>query len=117
MALVPLDQVLRLSARAIEAAVEPFGRAVGDVGDDVTGIETLPGRLDPRHDAAGMRPGFGGVADFREVAQHIEIGGRPPGAHFIGLGEDLGIQDRILDRPKTYRTAFRSHQSMASGRP
>ena len=38
--LVQLDQVLRLSACAIQAFVEPLGRAVFEIGDDEADIET-----------------------------------------------------------------------------
>ena len=46
LALVQLDQILRLAARAIEAFVEPFGRAVLEVGDDEADVEAEPRRLD-----------------------------------------------------------------------
>jgi hypothetical protein len=43
---VQLDQVLHLSARAIETVVNPFRRTVGDVRDDEADIEPERCRLD-----------------------------------------------------------------------
>ncbi len=44
LGLVQLDEDLRLSARAIETVVEPFGRAVGKIGDDAADVEAEPSR-------------------------------------------------------------------------
>jgi hypothetical protein len=44
---VQLDQIFRLSAGAVEGLIEPFGRAVIEIGDnDEADVETEPGRLD-----------------------------------------------------------------------
>ena len=95
LALVPLDQILGLTACAVEAVIEPRCGTEFDVGDDVADIETFPRRLDPRHDPAGMRPGFGGIARLDVVAHHIQVGSRTPDAHIVGLGEDLSSQNRV----------------------
>src|SRR5208283_1066962 len=92
LALVPLDQVLGLSACAVDGAIERLRVAARDAGDDVTDIQTLAGRLDARHDAAGMGPGFGGVAGLGGVAHGVEDADRAPGAYLVGLGEDQGVQ-------------------------
>ena len=49
---VELDEVLRLSARAIEVVVKPFRRAMFDVGDDEADVEAQPRRLNARDGAA-----------------------------------------------------------------
>jgi hypothetical protein len=56
--LVELDQVLGLSARAIETVVNPFRRAVLDVGDDEADIETERRRLDAGDCAPRTVPRF-----------------------------------------------------------
>src|SRR5208337_5657941 len=79
----------------VETVIKPRGGTVGDVGNDVANIETFPRRLDPCHDAAEMRPGFGGIASLGVVAHQVEFGGRTPDAHLIGLDEDLSGQNRV----------------------
>src|SRR5512134_2443764 len=46
LALVQLDQILRLAAGAVETFVDVFGRAGFAAGDDVTDVETLRGGFD-----------------------------------------------------------------------
>ena len=53
-------------------------------------------RCHARHDTAGTRPGFGGVAGLGEVAHGVEVADRAPGAHLVGLGEDQGVQGFVL---------------------
>jgi hypothetical protein len=53
---VQLDQVLGLSAGAIETVVNPLGRADAQAGDDVADVEPLLGRLDAGDDAALAMP-------------------------------------------------------------
>jgi hypothetical protein len=85
LALMPLDQVLCLSTRAVETVIEPLGGTIGDVGNDVADVETFSRRLDPCHDAAGMRPRFCTITRHGVVAHHIQIGGRAPDTDVIGL--------------------------------
>ena len=54
-----LDQILGLTARAIEVVVKPFRRAVREIGDDEANVEAEPRRLDARDGAALLVPGFG----------------------------------------------------------
>ena len=56
---VQLDQVLGLTARAIEAVVKPFRRAVREIGDDEADVEAEPRRLDAGDGAPLSVPGFG----------------------------------------------------------
>ena len=63
--LVQLDEVLGLPARAIEGGVNPFRRAVFDVGDDETGVEPERSGFDAGDGASLAAPGFGLVARFR----------------------------------------------------
>ena len=44
--LVQFDQVLGLSARAIQTIVDPLGRAVSEIGDDEADVEAERRRLD-----------------------------------------------------------------------
>ena len=57
-----LDEVLGLPARAIEGGVNPFRRAVFDVGDDETGVEPERSGFDAGDGASLAAPGFGLVA-------------------------------------------------------
>src|SRR3546814_20201842 len=67
MQLVRLDQVLCLTARAVDLLVERLGRA-GQVGDDEAAVGSLGRRLDACHDAALALPGPGGVVEGGEAA-------------------------------------------------
>ena len=53
-----LDQVLRLTTRAIQAVVDPFGGAAFEIGDDEADIEAERRGFDTRDGAplAGPRP-------------------------------------------------------------
>ena len=51
-----LDEIFRLSAGAVEGLVEPFGRAVIEIGDDEVDVETEPGRLDAGDGASLLAP-------------------------------------------------------------
>src|ERR1019366_8181137 len=59
--LVPLDEVLRLAARAIDGLIEIFGRS-RQRGDDVADVEAERRRLDAGDHAALSSPAFGAVA-------------------------------------------------------
>src|SRR5271156_1975589 len=58
-------------------------------------IEAFPRRLDPCHDAAGMRPGFRAIAGLGVVTHPVEVGGRTPDADIVGLVEDLTGKDCV----------------------
>ena len=66
--LVQFNEVLGLSARAIEGAVDPFGRDVFDVGDNEAGVEPERRGFDAGDGAPLAAPGFGLVAGFGVVA-------------------------------------------------
>ena len=65
--LVQLDQVLRLTARAIQAVVDPFRRAVFESCDDETDIEAERRGFDARDGAALAGPGFGLVPGWSRL--------------------------------------------------
>ena len=67
-----LDEIFRLPARAIEGFVEPFGRAVIEIGDDEADVETEPRRLDAGDGASLLVPGAGPVARLGEAAHDVE---------------------------------------------
>ena len=64
-----LDEVLGLPARAIEGVVNPFGRAVFDVGDDEADVEPERRGFDAGDGAPLAVPGLGLVAGLG-VAAH-----------------------------------------------
>ncbi|MGY4317611.1 hypothetical protein ACVWW1_006938 [Bradyrhizobium sp. JR3.5] len=70
LGLVQLDQVLGLSASAIEAVIDPLSRADIQAGDDVADVEPLLGCLDAGDDAALTMPGAGRVAGLGVAANH-----------------------------------------------
>src|SRR5665647_1704657 len=47
LCLMQLDQILGLAARAIQAVVDPFGRADIEAGDDEADVESEHRRLNP----------------------------------------------------------------------
>src|SRR5450432_168173 len=95
LGLVQFDQVLGLSAGAIETVVNPLGRADAQAGDDVTDVEPLFGRLDAGDDAALAMPGPGGMAGLGIAAHHGLVVDRAFGSNRVGglvdlSGERLG---------------------------
>ena len=78
--LVQLDEVLGLPARAIEGVVNPFRRAVFDVGDDEAGVEPERGGFDAGDGAPLAVPGFGLVACFGIAAHDWFVRHRALGA-------------------------------------
>jgi hypothetical protein len=72
LAVAPLDQIFGLPTGTIDTLVEPLGGTVYDAGDDIAGVEPVPGRFDPCHDeATRMGPGFGSIERLGVVAHHI----------------------------------------------
>src|SRR5258705_13504392 len=57
-----LDQILGLAARAIQAVVDPLGRADIEAGDDEADVEAELGRLNTGDRAPFAIPGLGLVA-------------------------------------------------------
>ena len=81
--LVQLNEVLGLPARAMEGGVNPFRRAVFDVGDDETGIEPERSGFDAGDGAPLAAPGFGLVARFGVAAHDGLVRQSALGAHRI----------------------------------
>src|ERR1700677_1611372 len=81
--LVQFNEVLGLSARAIEGVVDPFGRAVFDVGDDEAGVEPERSGFDAGDGAPLAAPGFGLVARFGVAAHDGLVRQSARGAHRI----------------------------------
>ena len=72
-ALVLLDEVLGLAARAVDPLVEAAGLA-GERGDDVARIEAAGRRLQPSHDAALPPPRAGGAIEAGEATHPVRAG-------------------------------------------
>lgn len=68
-----LDEVLRLSACAIEAVVEPLRRAIRKIGDDEANVEPQPRRLDAGDRAALPAPGPSPVARLGVGAHDVSV--------------------------------------------
>ena len=75
--LVQLDQILSLAARAIQAVVDPLGRADIEAGDDEAHVEAERGRLNTGDGAPFAIPGLCLVARLGIAAQNRQVlGGR-----------------------------------------
>ena len=86
-----LNQVLHLSARAIETVVDPFRRSGGDARDDKADVEPKRGRLDAGDGAALAAPGFGSVPRLGVTAHDRLAGQSAFGADRVG---------RLIDLPR-----------------
>src|SRR5215472_654621 len=95
LALVQLDQVLSLATCAVEAVVEPFGATVRQAGHDVTDVETLRGRLDPRGDASIDSPRLRAVARLGVAADRCRIFLGAAHPHIVGDGLDQAAEHVI----------------------
>ena len=73
LALVLLDEVLGLAARAVDPLLEAAGLA-GERGDDVARIEAAGRRLQPGDDTAFPAPRAGGVIEAGEAAHPVGAG-------------------------------------------
>ena len=69
LGLVQLDQVLRLTAGAIDTLIDMLSRSGLDAGDDEADVEALGGGLDAGAGAALFVPGLGAVSGLGEAAQ------------------------------------------------
>ena len=115
--LVQLDQVLGLAARAIEAVVDPFGRAVLEVGDDEADVEAERRGFDAGDGAPLAVPGFGLVARLG-IAAHdspcsrwrARCGRRPPPRRLSSAAASCRAGRRRS------RRRCSSHHAIASGR-
>ena len=71
--LVGLQQVLHAASLAIFSLVEPLRPAVGQVGDDVAGVDPIGSGFDPGNDPALAFPGLGPALEVL-VAAELELG-------------------------------------------
>ena len=92
LGLVQLDEIFRLPARAIEAFVEPFGRAVVEIGDDEADVEPEPRGFDAGDGASFRVPGTGPVAGLGLAAHDILVDERAFRANGVGRLLDLARQ-------------------------
>src|SRR6476619_8590779 len=71
--LMQLDQVFGLAARAIQAVVDPLGRADIEAGDDEADVEAERGRLNTGDGAPFAIPGLCLVAGLGIAAQNRQV--------------------------------------------
>src|SRR6476469_4683512 len=71
--LMQLDQILGLAARAIQAVVDPLGRADIEAGDDETDVEAEHRRLNTGDGASFVIPGLCLVARLGIAAQNSQV--------------------------------------------
>src|ERR1700732_2432793 len=81
MALVRLDEILRLAPRTVDIVVQIL-RCAGEVGDDEAAVGALWPGLDARQHTAGATgllsgPGLRGVVDFAVTAHLLAAVGLP----------------------------------------
>lgn len=91
-----LDQVLGLTAGAVEDVVDMLGGTLTKVGDDEADVEAHRGRLDAGADAAFLLPGFRPVSGFRIAVQHRLVFKGAAGADVVG-----GLLDETLENMDT----------------
>src|ERR1039457_48963 len=84
--LVQLDQILSLAARAIQAVVDPLGRADIEAGDDEADVEAELRRLNTGDGASFAIPGLCLVAGLGIAAQNSQV---PDGASRPDVVGDL----------------------------
>ena len=116
LALVQLDQVLGLAARAVQRLIDPCSRALGDVGDHEADVEAEPGCLDAGDGAALAGPGASpvaglGIAPDYKCQSALKRGSSAycvlTAASCVGLGGDRGQRD----------ADFQSLHDIGAGRP
>ena len=99
-----LDQILGLAARAIQAVVDPLGRADIEAGDDEADVEAAHCRLNAGDGAPFAIPGLGLVAGLGIAAQNRQVLDRASRADVVGdlvgfSGERLGTRqaENVVD--------------------
>src|SRR3954453_17044484 len=90
-----LDQVLGLTAGAVEAVIDPLGAAMGEAGHHVANVQALCRRLDPGCDPALGGPGFGAIPGLGVAAQQRGACSGPAPPHVIRGGLDQATQPVI----------------------
>ena len=112
-----LDQVLGLTARAVEAVVEPFGAAMREAGHHISDIETLHGGLDARGDTPINMPRLRAVARLGVVADRRGVRLGAAHSHIVGDGLDEAAEHVVARKPNTKSMLLASQKSITSGRP
>jgi hypothetical protein len=79
-----------MSACAIEFVLDMFGRAIGDVGDNVADIQSQFRCFDASTDATLDFPRFGSVVRLRVASQHRYLFQCATGADVAGFVFDGG---------------------------
>src|SRR5664280_2453884 len=95
LCLMQLDQILSLAARAIQAVVDPLGRADIEAGDDEADVEAEHRRLNTGDGAPFAIPGLCLVVRLGIAAQNSQVLDGASGADVVGdlvdfFGERLG---------------------------
>jgi hypothetical protein len=85
---VRLDQVLRLSATAIDLLVKRLGQT-RQIGDDEAAVGTLRAGFDAGDDAPFDLPAFGGVAEVVIAADLVALAGEAAQGGILGQRADL----------------------------
>ena len=75
MKFVGLQQILHAAPLAVFALIKPLCPAIGQVGDDVAGIDPVGSDFDPGNDPARAVPGLGPALEVLVAAQ-LEPGRR-----------------------------------------
>src|SRR6476620_1714725 len=100
-----LDQVLGLSARAIDLLIERLGQA-RQIGDDEAAVGTLGSSLDAGDDAAIDVPAFGGVAEIAVAADLFSLAGDAAESGVLVERADLAQQHRIAGQSEDVADAL-----------
>src|SRR5262249_22562214 len=104
-----LDQVLGLSAGAVDLLIEMLGIAVPQRGDEVANINASSqhvvfvtgARFDPSHHPSLLVPRLGRVARLPKATQNLGLVQGPAQPAIIGSGFDQAIERDIAGQPKT----------------
>ena len=94
------DQVLCLTACAVQRLVDVFGRSGRYAGDDEADVEALRGGLDPSTGTAVSFPCFGSITGFGEAAQAGFLVERSPGANIVGGLIDSAVECDVAGEAK-----------------
>src|SRR5712671_4033093 len=105
-----LDQVLGLAARAIQAVVDPLGRADIEAGDDEADVEAEHRRLNTGDGAPFAIPGLCLVARLGIAAQNRQVLDGASRADIVGdlvdfSGERLGTRQAAYAAPDCCQTS------------
>ena len=103
--LVRLDQVLGLSAGAIDLLVERLGQA-RQIGDDEAAVGALGSGLDAGDDAALDLPAFRGVAEIAVAADLVALAVEAAERGVLGERADLAQQHRVAGQAEDVADAL-----------